>query len=103
MKDEFNFNPARPKQRQNYMITNFVSNYDDLGRASMDQMIRLVGGENIDFLEQSENKGIFQKIALYLNLSNPIEWVFLSLFAVVVTIFILFFDKLIGYGFDKRR
>jgi chloride channel 2 len=103
MKEDFSFNPARPKQRQNYMLTNFVSNYDDLGRASMDQMIRLVGGESVDFLEKSENKGIIQKIALYLNLSNPIEWIFLSFFAIIITIFLLIFDTLILTGFDKRR
>jgi chloride channel 2 len=40
---------------------------------------------------------------MYLNLSNPIEWTFLLFFAVVITIFILFLDKIISIGFEKRR
>jgi chloride channel 2 len=101
MKEDLTFNPARPKQRGNYMITNFVSNYDDLGRASIEQMIKHV--DKIDYLEKSESRSLLQRIGMYLNLSNPIEWMFLSFFAIVITIFILLLDKIILLGFDKRR
>lgn len=85
MIDDLKHNPARAKQRGNYMLTNFVSNYDDLGRPSIEQMIRQVDSQQVDFLEKSESRGIMNKIAFYLNLSNPLEWTFLFLFSIVVT------------------
>jgi hypothetical protein len=103
MMDDLKYNPARPKQRQNYMLTNFVSNYDDLGRASIEQMIRNVESQHVDFLEKSESRGILHKIALYFNLTNPLEWIFLFFFAIVVTIFIVCLDKIILLGIDKRK
>jgi hypothetical protein len=79
---DFNHNPARANQRGNYILTNFVSNYDDLSRPSIEQMIRQVDKEkDIDYLEKSETKGFFQRISFYLNLSNPVEWLFLILLA----------------------
>jgi chloride channel 2 len=102
MNDDFNFNPARPKQRQNYMLTNFVSNYDDLGRASIEQMIKQVDSQQIDFLEKSESEGIIQKIAKYLNLSNPLEWIFLVFFAIAISIVIIVLDRVILIGIEKR-
>jgi hypothetical protein len=65
------------------MLTNFVSNYDDLRSTRIGNMIK--GVENIDLLVTSENKGIIQKIAYYLNLSNPLEWIFLAIFSLVVS------------------
>lgn len=86
MIDDLRHNPARVNQRGNYMLTNFVSNYDDLGRPSIEQMIRQIDDKNkIDYLVQSESKGILYKIAYHLNLSNPIEWLFLLFFSIVVT------------------
>ena len=103
MRDYFDYNPARPKQRQNYMLTNFVSNYDDLGRPSVEQMIKDVENENnVDFLEKEESKGIFSKIAYYLNLSNPVEWAFLIFFGIVVSVFLIIYDNIINLGFEKR-
>ena len=79
-------NPARVNQRGNYMLTNFVSNYDDLARPSIEQMIRQCDIEkNIDYLEKSESQGFFHRIAHYLNLSNPLEWIFLILLSLTVT------------------
>lgn len=103
MMDDFNYNPAHPKQRQNYMLTNFVSNYDDLGRASIEHMIKHVDSQNVDFLEKSESKGILNKIATYLNLSNPREWLFLFLFSIITTVFIILLDKFISVGVEKRK
>lgn len=101
MKEDLTFNPARPNQRGNYVITNFVSNYDDLGRGAIEKMINHV--EKVDYLEKSESKSLLQKIGIFLNLANPLEWIFLCFFAFVLTIFILFLDKIIFWGFDKRR
>ncbi len=103
MKDDMNINPARPKQHQNYMITNLVSSYDDLGRPTIVNMIKNVESQNIDFLEQSESKGILHKIGVYLNLSNPVEWIFLTFFSVVITLFILIFDKILIFAIENRQ
>jgi len=102
MRDDLKFNPARPQQHQNYMITNLVSSYDDLGRTSVENMIKNVDRKNIDFLEQSESKSLLHKIAFYFNLSNPLEWIFLLFFSVIVTIFILIFDKILLIGIHQR-
>ena len=65
------------KQRQNYMLPNFVTNYDDLGRNSIEKMIEQVE-QPVDYLEKEESRGILSKIAFYLNLANPDEWIFFS-------------------------
>ena len=36
MKEILSFNPARPNQRSNYLLTTFASNYDDLARESVE-------------------------------------------------------------------
>jgi hypothetical protein len=85
MMNDLRFNPANPKQLANNMLTNFVSNYDDLGRSSIEQRIRQLNTQDIDYLEKIESRGIINKVARYLNLSNPIEWIFLFLFSIVAT------------------
>jgi len=103
MKDSLNMNPARPKQHQNYMLTNLVSSYDDLSRQSIVDIFKNVENKKIDYLEESESKGVLEKIGEYLNLSNPVEWIFLIFFSIVVTLIILTFDKLLILAIDKRQ
>ena len=83
--NEINFNPARPKQRSNYMLTNFVSNYDDLGRASIEHMIKNVETRETDYFDKAESQNFLNQIAYYLNMSNPIEWIFLTIFSIIVS------------------
>jgi len=97
MIDDLRHNPARAKQRGNYMLTNFVSNYDDLGRPSIEQMIRQVDQNQFDYLEKSESKGFFYKLAYYMNLSNPLEWIFLLFFSIIVTSMIIFIFLFLFY------
>lgn len=94
MFDDFNHNPANPKQRGNNLLSNIVTNYDELNRPSIEHKIRNLHSEDIDYLEKSESRGIINKIAYYLNLSNPTEWVFLTLFAIVTTS--IYISKLIN-------
>ena len=82
-------NPANPKQRGNYNLTNFVSNYDELHETSISDIISSVDNANYDFLERTQSNDILYRIGYYLNLSNPIEWVFLLTFAFVVTCILL--------------
>lgn len=101
MADYLFFNPARPDQRSNYLLTTFASNYDDIARTSVENIIKQVGQKEIRDKESS--KGIINKIAYYFHLSNPLEWIFLLLFSIVVTIFLVCLDKLITVGFTKRK
>lgn len=84
--NDFYHNPARANQRGNYMLTNFVSNYDDLSRPSIELMIvQCDKQQSIDYLEKSESQGFFFKISNYMNLSNPLEWIFLILLSITAT------------------
>ena len=99
---EFIENPARPNQRDNFAITNFVSNYDDLGRQSIEEIIKSAETHNFDYLEKTESGGILKKIAHYLKLANPLEWIFLFFFAVCCTIILLMIDFIISFAVDLR-
>ena len=113
MNDYISFNPARPNQRSNYLLTTFASNYDDLARPSVENIIRKVDLKDALLLKTSKhknyhstskhNKGLLSKIAFYLHLSNPVEWVFIFSFSIIVSIYILILDRLILVGSAKRR
>ena len=73
MNDYISFNPARPNQRSNYLLTTFASNYDDLARPSVENIIRKVDLKDALLLKTSkhknyqstskQNKGLLSKIA----------------------------------------
>ena len=89
--NDFYFNPARANQRGNFLLTNFVSNFDDLSRPSINQMIvECEKQKKIDYLEKSESQGCFRRISNYINLSNPLEWIFLFLLSITATSIFLF-------------
>jgi hypothetical protein len=48
-------------------------------------MIKNVDAREVDLFEKSESQNPLKKIAYYLNMSNPIEWIFLTLFSVIVS------------------
>lgn len=103
MNDYLSFNPARPNQRSNYLLTTFASNYDDLARTSVENIIKKVDQKQTDTITKSKSKGIINKLAFYFNLSNPLEWTFIFCFSICVTIFLLILDKLIQVGSNKRK
>ena len=103
-KDYLSFNPDKPNQRANYLITSFASNYDDLSRKSLIHQINNVDkskkrNKNLD--NKKENT-IINKIASYFVLTDPVEWVFIFFFSIINTLFLLFLDKLISTGIAKR-
>ena len=100
--EDFRYNPARPKQRENFMLTNFVSNFDDLDRPSITRMIHDADKQNIN-KQEPQSKSLLHRIGFYMNLANPIEWSFLFTFSVSVTIFLVTLDSLIVYGIEKRK
>jgi len=78
-------NPANPKQHGNYNLTNFVSNYDDLHDTSITDIFDRVDGSRYDYLERTQSSGFIKRIGYFLNLVNPMEWIFLFTFAFIVT------------------
>ena len=66
-------------------------------------MIRKVDQKQSDPKYKFKSRGIINKLSFYLNLSNPLEWIFIFCFSIVVTIFVLILDKLISIGSTKRR
>lgn len=98
----FEDNPALPKQREKLMLTNLVTHYDDIKNINLEQMVEQIEVGNFDFLENEANKGIFQKIVYYLNLTNHKEWFLLTLFSITTTIILIIVDNIIVIGFNWR-
>ena len=108
-KSYLHFNPARPSQRTNFLLTDFATEYTDLERKSL--------GEQISKLDQKQRTGIIKesefdkkqphnitfKLGYYLHLNNPKEWAFIILFSLIASFFFVFLDKLILVGFQKRK
>ena len=108
-KSYLHFNPARPSQRTNFLLTDFATEYTDLERKSL--------GEQISKLDQKQRTGIIKesefdkkqphnitfKLGYYLHLNNPKEWAFIILFSIIASFFFVFLDKLILVGFQKRK
>ena len=103
------FNPARPSQRTNFLLTDFATEYTDLERKSLgNQIMKLDQKQRTGIIKESEfdkkqPHNITFKIGYYLHLNNPKEWAFIILFSLIATFFFLFLDKLILVGFQKRK
>ncbi len=86
MNNDFYVNPAKPQQRQNYMLTNLVSNFDDLGTSRIrDQIEDSEKNANFDYLESTQTESFTSRLLYYINLTNPVEWIFLLVFSVITT------------------
>jgi len=84
---DINVNPAKPQQRHNFQLSNIVSNFDDLSRASLIDKIKNSEQNNFNFeyMDQTQNQTIIQRILYFINLTNPNEWFFLSVFSIIAT------------------
>ena len=104
-----NFNPARPSQRNNFLLTDFASEYTDLERKSLITQIMSLDQKKIaknikeSEFDKKQPHNITYKIGYYLHLNNPKEWVFIILFSVLTSLFLVFLDKLILISFRKRK
>ena len=105
----FHFNPARPSQRSNFLLTDFASEYTDLERKSLgNQIMSLDQKQRAGNIKESEfdkkqPHNITFKIGYYLHLNNPKEWAFIILFSIIASLFFVFLDKLIFVAFQKRK
>ena len=103
------FNPARPSQRTNFLLTDFATEYTDLERKSLgNQIMSLDQKQRTGNIKESEfdkkqPHNITYKIGYYLHLNNPKEWAFIILFSIIASFFFVFLDKLIFVGFQKRK
>ena len=105
----FHFNPARPSQRTNFLLTNFASEYTDLERKSLGNQIMSLdqkhkaGNIKESEFDKKQPHNITYKIGYYLHLNNPKEWAFIILFSIIASFFFVFLDKLVFVGFQKRK
>ena len=104
-----NFNPARPSQRTNFLLTDFASEYTDLERKSLRTQIMSLDQKKItqnikeSEFDKKQPHNITYKIGYYLHLNNPKEWVFIIFFSILTSLFLVFLDKLIIMSFKKRK
>ena len=104
-----NFNPARPSQRTNFLLTDFASEYTDLERKSLRTQIMSLDQKKItqniteSEFDKKQPHNITYKIGYYLHLNNPKEWVFIIFFSIITSLFLVFLDKLILVSFQKRK
>ena len=103
------FNPARPSQRTNFLLTDFASEYTDLERKSLGNQIMSLDQKKISQnikeseFDKKQPHNITYKIGYYLHLNNPKEWTFIILFSIITSLFLVFLDKLILVFFQKRK
>ena len=103
------FNPARPSQRTNFLLTDFASEYTDLERKSLRTQIMSLDQKKItqnikeSEFDKKQPHNITYKIGYYLHLNNPKEWVFIIFFSILTSLFLVFLDKLIIMSFKKRK
>ena len=104
-----NFNPARPSQRTNFLLTDFASEYTDLERKSLGTQIMSLDQKKISQnikeseFDKKQPHNITYKIGYYLHLNNPKEWAFIIFFSIITSLFLVFLDKLILVSFKKRK
>jgi len=109
MKNYINFNPARPSQRTNFLLTDFATEYIDLERKSLENQImsidqkRRTGSIKESEFDRKQPHNITFKLGYYLHINNPKEWIFIIFFTIIVSFFFVFLDKLILVGFQKRK
>ena len=103
------FNPARPSQRTNFLLTDFASEYTDLERKSLNTQIMSLDQKKItknigdSEFDKKQPNNMTYKIGYYLHLNNPNEWEFIILFSVFTSLFLVFLDKLILVSFKYRK
>ena len=90
VKNYLSFNPARPNQRSNYLITSFASNFEDLSRESIKAQIAKVDDTDTVKTQEKKSKSLIKRLIFYLHLSNPVEWIFILTFTFVASFFLLF-------------
>jgi hypothetical protein len=76
-------NPENTKQRHNFLLTNIVTHFDDIGTQST--LDKIKNAEKSDGPETFRDKSLIQKMTYYFHFTNPLEWLFLTVFSVVVT------------------
>jgi hypothetical protein len=91
------------QQRKPVSIIDF-GNLDDLANISIENKFNNIPHNDsmgYDYLEQT-SKSVLKTIAYYLNTANPIEWIFIVFFSMVLTFICFILDLIIEWGLDLR-
>lgn len=84
-------------------LTDLAGNLEDLSSKSIrDVIINSTEEPNFDYLDKAGSRGIIKTIAYYLNMTNPLEWVFLVFFAFVITSILFIFDLILALSIQLR-
>ena len=87
---------SRPTQRQNYNITDFFSNYEEISKIPGPKDD--TGDEKV----QQEKKATFYYIKEFLDLINLKHWIFLMIMATITTFLSIAIDISIKYTIALR-
>lgn len=105
----FGENPAKPKKRNHLVLTNLLSNYEDIKGRNIEQIVYQIEKSNdlstinnINFLKLEVSQTLLQRLLYCLNIANPKEWLFLTVFAMTVSFYTLLLDTIIVKGFNYR-
>jgi len=84
-------------------LTDLGGNLEDLSSKSIrDLIINSTEEPNFDYLDKAGSRGIIKTIAYYLNMTNPLEWVFIVFFAFVITSILFIFDLILAFSIQLR-
>lgn len=98
------FNSLKSSSRKPVNITDFAGNLDDLANTHLeDKLKHLNTHENVEvnYLEKT-SKSIKKTIAYYLNTANPLEWIFIVFYSMVLTFILFLFDLALDWGMSLR-
>lgn len=96
-------NPARPKQRKTKVLSEFITNYDEIGNQSIENMMNEADTPKFDYLKNQQFKQIIKKLFYYCNITNPLEGLFFITFAFISSLTIIIIDSLITNIFNYKQ
>ena len=82
-------------------ITEITGNMEDLSNKSIRELINSED-INFDYIVKTGSKGIIKNIASYLNMTNPLDWIFIVFFSFIITFILFIFDIILAYSLEFR-
>lgn len=94
---------SRSLEMRKIDLTDLAGNLEDLSSKSIrDLIINNAEEPNFDYLDKAGSRGLIKTIAYYLNMTNPLEWVFIVFFSFVITFLLFIFDLILGFSIQLR-
>lgn len=98
----FKDNPALSEVRQTFLLTHLISHYDDLKGQTINKILNKTENNNLEALGDEANRSIFSTFINFFKFRNSKEWILLTIYAVLYTIFMIFLEFLMGFGLKCR-